>query len=88
MKALDYWRIIEMHDTVGATIQTDAAAAVTDVKCKATVLAYIASLLDSANADLTAAGGTTKLPFTLPTGFTAFGRDYSLVSNLVKFNAA
>jgi hypothetical protein len=86
MKALDYWRIIEMHDTVGATIQTDDPAAVTDVKCKATVLAYIASLLDSANADFTAAGATTELPFTLPTGFTAFGRDYSVVSNLVKFN--
>jgi starch-binding outer membrane protein, SusD/RagB family len=86
MKALDYWRIIEMHDSVGATIQTDDPAAVTDVKCKATVLTYIASLLDSANADFTAAGGTTKLPFTLPTGFTAFGRDYSLVSNLVRFN--
>ncbi len=86
IKALDYWRIIEMHDTVGATIQTDDPAAVTDLKCKATVLTYIAALLDSANADLTAAGGATVLPFALPTGFTAFGRDYSLVSNLVKFN--
>lgn len=86
IKALDYWRIIEMHDTVGATIQTDDPAAVTDLKCKATVLTYIAALLDSANADLTAAGGATVLPFALPTGFTAFGRDYSLVSNVVKFN--
>jgi hypothetical protein len=86
MKALDYWRIIEMHDTVGATIQTDDPSAVTDLKCKATVMAYIAALLDSANTDLAAAGGTTKLPFTLPTGFTAFGRDYSLVSNIVRFN--
>jgi hypothetical protein len=86
MKALDYWRVIEMHDTVGATIQTDDGAAVTDVKCKATVLSYIAALLDSANADFTAAGGTAKVPFKLPTGFTAFGRDYSVVSNLVRFN--
>ena len=86
IKALDYWRVIEMHDSVGATIQTDDPAAVTEIKCKATVLAYIAALLDSANADLTAAGGTTTLPFTLPTGFTAFGRDYSVVSNIVKFN--
>jgi len=86
IKALDYWRVIEMHDSVGATIQTDDPAAVTEVKCKATVLSYIAALLDSANADFTAAGGTTKLPFKLPSGFTAFGRDYSLVSNLVKFN--
>jgi hypothetical protein len=86
MKALDYWRVIEMHDSVGATIQTDDVTAVTDIKCKATVLTYIAALLDSANVDFTAAGGTTKVPFTMPSGFTAFGRDYSLVSNLVKFN--
>ncbi|HXJ44382.1 MAG TPA: RagB/SusD family nutrient uptake outer membrane protein [Bryobacteraceae bacterium] len=86
IKAMDYWRVIEMHDSVGATIQTDDAAAVTDIRCKAAVLTYIASLLDSANADFTAAGATTVVPFTLPSGFTAFGRDYSVVSNLVKFN--
>src|SRR5256885_3252666 len=86
LKALDYWRIIEMHDTVGLALQNDDPNVVTDIKCKATVLAYIASLLDSANADFTAAGATTRLPFKLPTGFTAFGRDYSLVSNLVRFN--
>src|SRR6476646_4052316 len=34
IKALDYWRVIEMHDSVGATIQTDDPAAVTDVRCK------------------------------------------------------
>jgi hypothetical protein len=86
IKALDYWRVIEMHDSVGATIQTDNTSAVTDIKCKATVLTYIAALLDSANADFTAAGAATVLPFKLPSGFTAFGRDYSVVSNLVKFN--
>jgi hypothetical protein len=86
VKALDYWRIIEMHDSVGATIQTDNTSAVTDIKCKATVLTYIAALLDSANSDFTAAGAATVVPFTLPSGFTAFGRNYSLVSNLVKFN--
>src|SRR5258706_1352530 len=86
IKAMDYWRVIEMHDSVGATIQTDNTSAVTDIKCKATVLTYIAALLDSANADFTAAGGATVVPFTMPSGFTAFGRDYSLVSNLVRFN--
>jgi starch-binding outer membrane protein, SusD/RagB family len=86
MKALDYWRVIELHDTVGMSIQTDDAAAVTDIRCKQAVLSYVAALLDSANADFTAAGGTAVLPFKLPTGFTAFGRDYSVVSNLVKFN--
>jgi hypothetical protein len=86
MKALDYWRVMEYHDSVGATIQTDDAAAVTPIRCKTAVLAYIASLLDSANADFTAAGGSTALPFAMPSGFTAFGRDYSTVANLVKFN--
>src|SRR3954464_4865648 len=51
MKALDYWRIIEMHDPVGASIQTDDPAEVTDIRCKPVVLSYIAALLDSANAD-------------------------------------
>ncbi|HEY4672112.1 MAG TPA: RagB/SusD family nutrient uptake outer membrane protein [Gemmatimonadaceae bacterium] len=86
MKALDYWRVIEYRDTVGMAIQTDDPAAVTDIRCKTAVLSYIAALLDSANADLTAAGATTKLPFQMPTGFTAFGRDYSVVSNIVRFN--
>src|SRR5438270_5739906 len=86
MKALDYWRIIEMHDTVGASIQTDDPAQVTDIRCKPVVLAYVAALLDSANADFAASTPTTVIPVQLPTGFTAFGRDYSVVSNLIKFN--
>ena len=45
-KALDYWRVIEMHDTVGLAIQNDDPNVVSDVKCKATVLTYIAALLD------------------------------------------
>lgn len=86
MKGLEYWRVIEMHDTVGMSIQTDDPAAVNDIRCKEAVLSYIAALLDSANADFTAAGATTTLPFALPGGFTGYGRDYSIVSNLVKFN--
>ncbi len=86
MKALDEWRVIEYHDSVGATIQTDDPDAVTALRCKPAVLNYIAALLDSANADLTAAGGATVLPFTLPSGFTAFGRNHSTVSNLIIFN--
>jgi len=86
MKALEYWRVIEMHDTVGMAIQNDDPNVVSDIKCKTTVTAYVASLLDSANTDLIAAGGTTTIPFGLPSGFTNFGRDYSVVSNLVLFN--
>jgi hypothetical protein len=85
-KAVDYWRLIELRDTVGISIQTDDPAAVTDIRCKPAVLAYIAALLDSANADFTAAGATTVLPVTLPGGFRTFGRDYSNVANLVLYN--
>jgi hypothetical protein len=88
MKATEYWRLIETRDTVGVPIQTDDPAEVTEIRCKQAVLAYIAALLDSANADFTAAGAATKLPVKLPTGFTAFGRDYSVVSNLILFNRA
>ena len=86
MKAIDLWRVIEMHDTVGAVIQSDDQSAVLPIRCKPAVLAYIASLLDSANTDFTAAGGATSVPFALPSGFTAFGRNYSKVSNLILFN--
>ena len=88
IKALEEWRVIEMHDTVGATIQTDDLKAVTDVRCKTAVLAYVAALLDSANTDLAAAGATTTFPFALTSGFTKFGRDYSNVGNFILFNRA
>lgn len=88
MKAYEYWRLIELRDTVGVAIQTDDASAVTAIRCKAAVLTYIAALLDSANTDLTAAGGTTVMPFKLPGGFTNFGRNYSVVSNFIRYNRA
>lgn len=88
MKALDYYRLAELRDTVGIAIQTDDADEVTPIRCKTPALAYVAALLDSAIADLNAAGGSTKLPFVLPTGWTAFGRDYSVVSNIIIFNRA
>ena len=86
MKAYEYWRLIELHDTVGVPIQSDDPAEVTPIRCKEAVLDYIRALLDSANNDLTAAGATTKLPVKLPTGFSTHGRDYNVVSNLIKFN--
>ncbi len=86
MKALDYYRLIELRDTVGIPIQTDDPSEVTNIRCKTAVLTFIAALLDSANADFTAAGGATSLPFKLPTGFSAYGRNYNTVSNLILFN--
>lgn len=88
MKALDYIRVLQLRDTVGLPIQADDNDTLTPVMCKTPVMAYIAALLDSANADFAAAGGSTKVPFALPTGFTTFGRDYSVVSNLILFNRA
>ena len=88
MKAMEYWRLIETRDTVGVPIQSDDPAAVTDVRCKEAVLAYAAALLDSAFTDLSGIPATTTLPVKLPTGFSAFGRDYNVVSNLIKFNRA
>lgn len=86
MKALDYYRVIELRDTVGIPIQTDDQNEITAIRCKTAVLTFIAALLDSGNADFTAAGGATALPFKLPTGFSDFGRNYNLVSNLILLN--
>jgi hypothetical protein len=88
IEALDYYRLLELRDTVGVSIQSpDPDVAYTDIKCKPAVINYIAALLDSAAADLTAAG-TTALPFKVPSGFTAFGRDYSKANNVLIFNRA
>ncbi len=86
IKALDYYRVAELRDTVGFVIQSDDPNEVTPIRCKTPGLAYIASLLDSALADLNTAGAATKLPFALPAGFTAFGRNYSTVNNIILFN--
>ena len=88
IEAMDYYQIIELRDSVGASIQTNDPSEVTAIRCKTPVLAYVAALLDSANADLATAGSATKLPFALPSGFTAFGRAYSVVSNIIKLNRA
>ncbi len=86
IKALDYYRLLELRDTIGVAIQTADPNFVAPLSCKANVLDYIASLLDSANTNLTTAGASAKLPFTLPTGFTAYGRNYGVDSNIVKLN--
>ena len=86
IKALDYYRVAELRDTIGVAIQTDDPAEIPTIRCKTAALAYIAALLDSANADFAAAGASTKVPFTLPGGYRTFGRDYSVVSNLILLN--
>ena len=86
MKALDYYRVIELRDTVGAPLQTDNDLEITPIYCKPHVLSYIAALLDSANADFATAGAAAVLPFVPPGGFTSFGRNYRVVGNLIRFN--
>lgn len=85
-KAVSLYRQIELRDTAGVVIQGDDPDAVDPIVCKTKALAYVAALLDSANADFTAAGATTVLPFKLPVGMTGYGVDYSKVSNLVLYN--
>lgn len=88
IKALDYMRLIELRDSIGVVIQSDDPSEVTPIRCKTPVMTYVAGLLDEALGELNTAGGSTKLPFTLPTGFTGFGRDYSSVSNIILLNRA
>jgi hypothetical protein len=85
IKALEYYRLLEVRDTIGVAILTSDPNFVPPLSCKKVVLDYIAALLDSANTNLVAAG-SASLPFTPPTGFTAYGRNYRLASNLVLLN--
>ncbi len=71
-KALSYLRVVETRDSAGAPINVDIEPTgdVAPLSCKNDVVAYIVSLLDSANANLQAGGGS--FPFALPTGFAGF----------------
>ena len=70
MEALEYMWLIDSRGEQGVPIQTGAAG-LEPVKCEPTVLAHIAALLDEGYTQL--GNGGTVFPFTLPTGFTAFG---------------
>lgn len=84
-KGLDYYRLLELRDTLGIAYQPLAADSVGPIMCKGRALDYIAALLDSGNTALVAAAGGS-LPFTPPTGFSAYGRDYSTSANLILLN--
>jgi hypothetical protein len=86
MKGLEYYRLLELRDTIGVSIQASNVDSLAPISCKAKVLDYIAGQLDSANAALVAAGPTAPLPFVPPSGFTAYGRNYRLASNLILLN--
>lgn len=98
-KALEYYRLLELRDTVGVAIQGDDPNSTTPgpIVCKPNVLAYVAALLDSAYTDLQAGnvpavvGGTALIPLTtVPTGFSGGGvagaRNYREVPSFILFN--
>jgi len=72
MKALQYMMIAETHDTLGVSLYSPGAATPQPIYCNRDVWRYIVALLDSANADLNAAGSIAP-PVTLPSGFGAVG---------------
>src|SRR5687767_1647931 len=86
IKALEYYRLLELRDSLGVPIQSDDPTVVNPISCKASVLSYVAALLDSARADLATIPDTTQLPFAPPSGFTAFGRNHRVASNIVRLN--
>jgi hypothetical protein len=85
-KALQYWHIIEVRDSIGLPIAVDnpITAPPAPFICKPDGLAYVSSLLDSAYTKLQAAGAT-PFPFTMPAGFTQAG-DYSTPAALAMWN--
>ena len=70
LEAMQYMALIHTRGSQGLPIQTGGGG-LDPIKCEPAVLNHIATLLDE-GATLLAAGGSA-FPFTLPTGFTAFG---------------
>ena len=87
MKAKAFYDVISLRDSIGIPLQTDDPQEVTPIYCKPYVLNYIAAQLDSAYADLVAAGSTVT-PFVLPASWTTAvaGRDYRTPANLIRLN--
>ena len=85
LKALQYLRVLQLHDSLGSPIQTDQTSAADPFRTKPVVLAYVSALLDSAYGNLTAAGVSAKMPVTLPSGYTSNG-DFTSTANVAKFN--
>jgi hypothetical protein len=84
--AREYLNLLDYRNDNGIVIQGDDPSVQDPLVGKATALAYVVALLDSANADL-AAAGDISVPFDLPSGYTGHG-DYSKVSNLILYNRA
>lgn len=85
MKAISYLRLIQLHDSLGVAIQTDAVNTPDPIRTKASVLKYVSAVLDSGYANLTASGVPAVLPVTLPSGYMLHG-DFSQTANFAQFN--
>jgi hypothetical protein len=87
-KAIAYYRVLEMRDTIGVALQGDDPDDITPqpIICKKDMINYVAALLDSANTNLVAAGNISFPWSQFPSGMTAFGRDYRKVQNFILFN--
>lgn len=85
MKALDYIRVVQLHDSLGAVIQGPNQSVVDPFKTKASVLAYTSALLDSGYTSLTASGVSSSFPFSLPAGY-SLNANYSKTVNFGTFN--
>ena len=85
-KALQYWHVLEMRDSLGLPIAVDnpIGAPPAPFVCKTDGMAYVSSLLDSAYTNLQGAG-STSFPFPLPAGFTQAG-DYSTPAAFALWN--
>jgi starch-binding outer membrane protein, SusD/RagB family len=72
MKALQFMMIAETRDSLGVSVYSilSTGGVPAPVLCNQDVWKYIVAVLDSANADLNAAGAT-PIPVTLPSGFAA-----------------
>src|SRR5262245_49561698 len=83
IKALNYWNVMEMRDSIGMPIDLDhdINAPPAPWLCKPTVLAYISALLDSAQTALSAGG--SAFPVTLPSGYRAIA---GTPAGMIKFN--
>jgi len=87
-KALQYWHVLEMRDSLGAPVAVDQpiGAPAAPFVCKPDVMAYISALLDSSYTNLqTAVTASTAFPFLLPAGFTQAG-DYSTPAAFALWN--
>jgi len=81
-QANQYIALIESRDTLGLPISLGIADTLAPIRCQPVVLEYISALLDSAAADLAAAGGA--FPFELPGGFDGFNTP----ATFLQFNRA